>query len=68
MRGRLNVGYPSGAAAYFAYIDGWRKSGSFEGLAFDGSAAMPRQGDAVPTKQPASGDAPVGHEPVQLGG
>jgi cyclohexanone monooxygenase len=31
---RLAVGYPAGAAAYFAYIDGWRKSGAFEGLAF----------------------------------
>jgi cyclohexanone monooxygenase len=31
---RLNVGYPAGATAYFAYIDEWRKSGRFEGLAF----------------------------------
>ena len=30
----LNVGYPLGASAYFAYIDGWRTSGAFEGLAF----------------------------------
>lgn len=28
------VGYPAGASAYFTYIDGWRKSGEFEGLAF----------------------------------
>ena len=31
---RFNVGYPAGATAYFAYLDGWRKSGAFEGLAF----------------------------------
>ncbi len=68
MRGRLNVGYPSGASAYFAYIDGWRKSGSFEGLAFDGQAASLRQGDVVLADQPAKDDALVGHEPVQLGG
>ncbi|MGW0810467.1 flavin-containing monooxygenase [Nonomuraea sp. NPDC002799] len=33
-RGRLNVGYPLGAMAYFAYIDQWRASEAFEGLAF----------------------------------
>jgi cation diffusion facilitator CzcD-associated flavoprotein CzcO len=31
---RLNVGYPAGATAYFKYIDAWRSSGAFEGLAF----------------------------------
>jgi cation diffusion facilitator CzcD-associated flavoprotein CzcO len=31
---RLNVGYPAGPASYFRYIDGWRKAGAFEGLAF----------------------------------
>ncbi len=31
---RYNVGYPAGATAYFKYIDAWRKSGEFEGLAF----------------------------------
>ena len=31
---KLNVGYPAGASAYFKYIDGWRNSGQFEGLAF----------------------------------
>jgi cation diffusion facilitator CzcD-associated flavoprotein CzcO len=31
---RLNVGYPAGASAYFRYLEGWRKSGNFEGLAF----------------------------------
>ncbi len=31
---RLAVGYPAGASAYFKYIDEWRKSGAFEGLAF----------------------------------
>jgi cation diffusion facilitator CzcD-associated flavoprotein CzcO len=29
---RLNVGYPQGAMAYFRYLDGWRRSGDFEGL------------------------------------
>jgi cyclohexanone monooxygenase len=33
-KGRLNVGYPQGAMAYFGYIDGWRTSGAFEGLTF----------------------------------
>ena len=28
------VGYPQGAMAYFNYIDGWRSSGTFEGLEF----------------------------------
>ncbi|MFZ4067792.1 MAG: flavin-containing monooxygenase, partial [Phenylobacterium sp.] len=28
------VGYPYGASAFFRYIDGWRKSGAFEGLEF----------------------------------
>ncbi|MBA4792260.1 MAG: NAD(P)/FAD-dependent oxidoreductase [Phenylobacterium sp.] len=31
---RLNVGYPHGASAFFKYIEGWRSSGQFEGLAF----------------------------------
>ena len=31
---RLNVGYPEGASAYFRYLDEWRSSGDFEGLAF----------------------------------
>ncbi|GGO77583.1 flavin-containing monooxygenase [Nonomuraea cavernae] len=33
-RGRLMVGYPHGAMAYFSYLDGWRSSGVFEGLEF----------------------------------
>ncbi|TKJ26486.1 monooxygenase [Blastococcus sp. CCUG 61487] len=33
-RARLNVGYPAGAAAYFSYLDGWRSSGTYEGLMF----------------------------------
>ncbi|MFN8642628.1 MAG: NAD(P)/FAD-dependent oxidoreductase [Candidatus Binatia bacterium] len=34
-RERLNLsGYPHGAVAYFHYIDGWRRSGAFEGLEF----------------------------------
>ncbi len=28
------VGYPAGASAYFKYLDTWRNSGAFEGLAF----------------------------------
>ena len=28
------VGYPAGASAYFRYIESWRQSGAFEGLAF----------------------------------
>ena len=31
---RLNVGYPAGATAFFKYLDDWRNSGDFEGLAF----------------------------------
>jgi cation diffusion facilitator CzcD-associated flavoprotein CzcO len=31
---KLNVGYPLGAMAYFRYLDEWRCSGAFEGLAF----------------------------------
>ncbi|GAC1313912.1 MAG: NAD(P)/FAD-dependent oxidoreductase [Acidimicrobiales bacterium] len=34
LRGRLNVGYPRGASAYFSYIDAWRRSGDFDGLDF----------------------------------
>ena len=30
----FGVGYPAGPVAYFKYIDGWRKSGKFEGLTF----------------------------------
>ncbi len=31
---RLAVGYPAGATAYFRYLDAWRRSGKFEGVAF----------------------------------
>jgi cation diffusion facilitator CzcD-associated flavoprotein CzcO len=31
---KLHVGHPAGALAYFKYIDAWRESGQFEGLAF----------------------------------
>jgi cyclohexanone monooxygenase len=31
---RFFVGYPGGAAAYFQYLDAWRRSGTFEGLEF----------------------------------
>ncbi|GAA2208488.1 NAD(P)/FAD-dependent oxidoreductase [Nonomuraea monospora] len=30
----LGVGHPHGAMAYFAFIDGWRESGTFDGLDF----------------------------------
>ncbi|WP_049563758.1 flavin-containing monooxygenase [Nonomuraea sp. SBT364] len=33
-KGRLMVGYPQGAMAYFRFIDQWRSSGDFAGLAF----------------------------------
>jgi len=32
----LNVGYPFGAVAFFRLMDEWRRSGSFDGLAFSG--------------------------------
>ncbi|MEV4219079.1 NAD(P)/FAD-dependent oxidoreductase [Nonomuraea sp. NPDC049725] len=32
--GRLMVGHPQGAVAYFRFIDEWRSSGDFDGLAF----------------------------------
>ncbi|HWF01251.1 MAG TPA: NAD(P)/FAD-dependent oxidoreductase [Caulobacteraceae bacterium] len=31
---KLHVGYPAGAAAYFRYLDAWRKAGDYEGLEF----------------------------------
>ena len=34
LNAKLNVGYPSGATAYFSYIGTWRTSGAFEGLTF----------------------------------
>ena len=33
-QGLLAGGYPDGPVAYFQYIDGWRTSGSFDGLEF----------------------------------
>ncbi|MCL4148871.1 UNVERIFIED_CONTAM: hypothetical protein GTU68_057998 [Idotea baltica] len=33
-KNKYAVGHPAGAKAYFAYIDGWRKSGVFKGLRF----------------------------------
>ena len=33
-RGQLFVGHPGGPSAYFAYIDEWRRSGTFDGLEF----------------------------------
>jgi cation diffusion facilitator CzcD-associated flavoprotein CzcO len=32
--GALFVGYPAGPSAYFSYLEGWRNSEQFEGLAF----------------------------------
>ncbi|MFN6935659.1 MAG: flavin-containing monooxygenase [Tsuneonella sp.] len=34
-RTRFFAGHPQGAAAFFNHIDAWRKSGTFEGLAFE---------------------------------
>ena len=31
---KYHVGYPGGASAYFIYLDKWRRSGKFDGLAF----------------------------------
>jgi len=31
---RYNVGYPAGPSAYFKYLDGWRRAGTFDGLVF----------------------------------
>ncbi|HPU15770.1 MAG TPA: monooxygenase, partial [Polymorphobacter sp.] len=31
----FGAGHPAGAVAFFSYIDDWRKSGKFEGLAFN---------------------------------
>lgn len=31
---KYHVGYPGGASAYFQYLDKWRRSGTFDGLAF----------------------------------
>ncbi|MFC5823317.1 flavin-containing monooxygenase [Nonomuraea insulae] len=41
-KGWLGVGHPHGAMAYFAYIDRWRTSGTFEGLEFRPYGAGPR--------------------------
>ncbi len=39
-REKLNAsGYPHGPVAFFQYIDAWRKSGRFEGLAFRAAAS-----------------------------
>ena len=35
----LGRGYPYGPSAYFAYIDRWRASGTFDGLEFRRQAA-----------------------------
>jgi cyclohexanone monooxygenase len=45
---RLNVGYPAGAAAYFRYLDEWRRSGAFEGLEFRTAPAVDCPGKTPP--------------------
>ena len=42
---RGTLGYPGGAVAFFAYIDAWRRSGTFAGLEFR-SAAGDEGGEA----------------------
>ena len=34
LRAKLQVGYPAGAAAFFAHLAQWRDTGAYEGLAF----------------------------------
>jgi cation diffusion facilitator CzcD-associated flavoprotein CzcO len=38
-RAKLMVGYPQGAHAFFGFLDSWRRTGEYEGLAF--RAAVP---------------------------
>ncbi|MBF8185629.1 NAD(P)/FAD-dependent oxidoreductase [Nonomuraea sp. K274] len=40
LRGRLNVGYPHGAMAYFGYLERWRTSDAFDGLEFRSAKAL----------------------------
>jgi hypothetical protein len=43
-RERLNMsGYPQGPVAFFQYIDEWRRSGTFAGLAFHTAATVARE-------------------------
>jgi len=49
---RLNVGYPSGAKAYFEYIEAWRQSGDYEGLTFNTNTPQPHR-DEVLNENPA---------------
>ncbi len=37
---KLFVGYPHGASAFFQYLDGWRRSGEFDGLTFRRAPAV----------------------------
>jgi cation diffusion facilitator CzcD-associated flavoprotein CzcO len=39
---RSMAGYPEGPAAFFTYIDDWRRAGTFEGLAFLAPGPSPR--------------------------
>jgi hypothetical protein len=50
---RLNAsGYPDGPVAYFALIDRWRTSGSFDGLAFRAPGSAPLGGGATTAHEP----------------
>ncbi|HEY2388915.1 MAG TPA: NAD(P)/FAD-dependent oxidoreductase [Candidatus Binatia bacterium] len=42
------TGYPLGATAYFQYLDGWRASGTFDGLEFRAGAEAERS--STPTR------------------
>ena len=50
---RLNAsGYPDGPVAFFALIDRWRTSGSFDGLAFRAPGSAPLGGGATTAHEP----------------
>ena len=49
-------GYPQGAMAFFQYLDGWRRSGEFDGLTFRRAAAG---GDSVDGRSVDDHDAAV---------
>ena len=53
---KLFVGYPHGASAFFQYLDGWRRSGEFDGLTFRRAPAV---GDSVDGRSVDDHDAAV---------
>jgi cation diffusion facilitator CzcD-associated flavoprotein CzcO len=58
-KAKLNgAGYPEGPAAYFAYIDAWRRSGAFEGLEFR---------DGAPTGEPTGSPPAAGTDDPVVG-